>query len=102
MVHVLVLSPSTAIMRVFYGIDLAVGVRGANRRDDVMLVQFFLKSISKTNDSVTKESYMPPGQAPLGVDGLYGPRTAAYLKHFEAVLSRASSGAAMQLWQDGV
>src|SRR5437899_5830867 len=67
-----------------------------------MLVQFFLKSISKTNDSVTKESYMPPGQAPLGVDGLYGPRTAAYLKHFEAVLSRASSGAAMQLWQDGV
>src|SRR5215208_4070845 len=101
MVHVLILSPATSIMRVFYGIDLAVGPGKANRRDDVLLVQFFLRSISRTTDNVTKESYSPPGQAPLLVDGLYGPRTAAYLKHFETVLSRASQGAAMQLWQDG-
>jgi hypothetical protein len=102
MVHVLILSPPTTFMRVFYGIDLAVGARGANRRDDVMLVQFFLKSVARTNDSITKESYTPPGQAVLQVDGIYGPRTAAYINHFEAVLSRASQGAAMQLWQDGV
>jgi hypothetical protein len=102
MVHVLLLSPPTPMMRVFYGIDLAVGASRANRRDDVMLVQFFLKSLSRTIDSETKESYTPSGQAMLQVDGIYGPRTAAYVKHFEAVLSRASQGAAMQLWQDGV
>jgi hypothetical protein len=101
MVHVLILSPPSSIMRVFYGIDLAVGGRGANRRDDVMLVQFFLKSVSRTTDSITKESYLPPGEAPLQVDGLYGPRTAAYFRHFAGVLSRASQGTAMQLWQDG-
>lgn len=90
MAHVLLLSPPTPLMRVLYGIDLPVGTGKANRRDDVLLVQFFLKSISRTTDSVTKESYSPPGQSPLQVDGVFGPRTAAYLKHFEGVLSRAS------------
>ena len=102
MVNVLVLSPPTSIMRVFYGIDMAVGSGRPNRRDDVLLVQFFLKTLSRAPDSITKESYVPAGQAPLQIDGIYGPRTAAYISQFAAVLSRASKGEAMQLWQDGV
>jgi hypothetical protein len=101
MAHVLVTSPPTAIMRVFYGIDQAVGVRGANRGDDVMLVQFFLRALARVDDPVTKESYFPKGQAMIEVDGLYGPRTAAFINHFEDVLSRASTGD-FKMWQDGV
>lgn len=101
MAHVLVISPPTSIMRVFYGIDQAVGVRGANRRDDVMLVQFFLRALARADDPISKESYRPKGQTPIDVDGIYGPQTAAYIKHFEDVLSRASD-VGMKLWQDGV
>src|SRR5215831_18979374 len=102
MAHVLILSPPTSIMRVFYGIDHAVGVRGANRRDDVMLVQFFLRALSRVDDPVSRESYFPKGQALIEVDGIYGGQTAAYIKHFEDVLSRASVGREFKLWQDGV
>ena len=102
MAHVLIVSPPTNLLRVFYGIDHAVGVRGPNRPDDVMLVQFFLRALSRVDDAVTRESYFPKGQALIEVDGIYGPQTAAYIRHFEAVLSRASTGAAMKLWQDGV
>jgi len=84
---------------VLYGVDQAVGVHGANRPDDVMLVQFFLRALSRVNDVVTRESYFPTGQALIDVDGIYGPQTAAYIRHFEAVLSRAAPGA---LWRDGV
>ena len=67
-----------------------------------MLVQFFLKALSRTDDVVTRESYFPKGQSMIDVDGIYGAQTAAYIKHFEDVLSRASTGAKMKLWQDGV
>jgi hypothetical protein len=89
-------------MRVFYGIDQAVGLRRPNRPDDVMLVQFFLRAVSRTDDPVTRESFFPKGQALIDIDGIYGPQTAAYINHFETVLSRASTGAKMKLWQDGV
>jgi peptidoglycan hydrolase-like protein with peptidoglycan-binding domain len=103
MAHVLILSPPNVLLRVFYGIDLAVGAHRPNRPDDVKLVQFFLRSLSRINDVVTRESYFPSGQALLEADGFYGPQTAAYIKHFEAVLSRAAPGGGpMKPWQDGV
>src|SRR5262249_15999291 len=102
MAHVLIISPPTALMRVFYGIDQGVGVRGANRRDDVMLVQFFFSALSRLADHVTRESYFPKGQALIEVDGIYDRQTAAYIKHFEDVLSRASTGQRFKMWQDGV
>jgi len=66
-----------------------------------MLVQFFLRALSRVNDPLTKESYLPKGQTPIDVDGMYGPQTAVYIKHWEDVLSRASPGD-FKLWQDGV
>jgi peptidoglycan hydrolase-like protein with peptidoglycan-binding domain len=103
MAPVLIVSPPNVLLRVFYGIDLAVGAHRPNRPDDVKLVQFFLRSLSRINDVVTRESYFPSGQALLEADGFYGPQTAAYIKHFEAVLSRAAPGGGpMKPWQDGV
>jgi hypothetical protein len=99
MAHVLILSPPSALLRVFYNVDHAVGPHRFNGRDDVMLVQFFLRSLSRVNDVITRESYFPTGQALIDTDGIYGPQTAAYIRHFEAVLSRAAPGA---LWRDGV
>jgi peptidoglycan hydrolase-like protein with peptidoglycan-binding domain len=99
MAHVLILSPPSPLIRVMYEVDQSVGVRGFNRRDDVMLVQFFLRALARVNDVITRESYFPPGQAMIDADGIYGPQTAAYIKHFEAVLERSAPGS---LWQDGV
>ena len=98
MAHVLILSPASAI-RVFYNVDHAVGPGRLNRRDDVLLVQFFLRSLARVNDVMTQDSYFPTGQALIDTDGVFGPQTAAYIKHFEAVLSRSLPGA---LWRDGV
>lgn len=71
-----------------YTVEQAVGSGCANRRDDVMLVQFFLK-IWSDSDPVKNR---PPGQNPLTIDGSFGNATLAYIKHFQAVDSARNPG----------
>jgi hypothetical protein len=98
MAHVLIVSPPTGL-RVLYNVNYAIGPARPNRPDDVLLVQFFLRALARVNDVTTRESYFATGQALIDTDGIYGPQTAAYIRHFEAVLSRSLPGA---LWRDGV
>ncbi|MEI7685373.1 MAG: hypothetical protein WCL32_10120 [Planctomycetota bacterium] len=63
-----------------YCIDGAVGPGAGNRRDDVLLVQYFLREAFKSgffkND---------PFSGDLAVDGAAGPRTFAAILHFQKV-----------------
>jgi hypothetical protein len=72
-------------MRVIYDIDGVVGRGGANRREDVLLVQFFLKIAMQHAD---RPGYVPPGQAPIDVDGSFGPQTQTYIDFFQQEAKR--------------
>lgn len=91
-----------ALLRHVYLVQRAVGAGRANRRDDVMLVQFFLKAISHRQDTKSGESYKPPGEPELAVDGVCGSHTIAYIRHFQRVLRRAIPGSFYEPWEDGV
>jgi hypothetical protein len=52
-------SSLSVVSKVLYSVDAAVGRGGANRRDDVLLVQFFLKVISEAIPD-----FQPDGIAP--------------------------------------
>ena len=70
-----------AEMRVIYDIDAAVGRGGGNRKDDVLLIQFFLRVAMEDADS---PGYRPPGQGPIKIDGIYGRQTQAYIDFFQS------------------
>src|SRR3954451_22502313 len=79
-----------------YVTDDEVGVGRANRRDDVLLVQFFLaalrsdllrsgeRAVNHTNKKGTNFNSPVPTRPPIKVDGTCGSDTAAYIKHFQA------------------
>ena len=83
-----------------YVTDEEVGVGKANRRDDVLLVQFFLAALSSdllrsgdrvfnyTNKAGTDFNYTVPSQGPISVDGVCGKQTVAYIRHFQAEASK--------------
>jgi hypothetical protein len=83
-----------------YVTDEEVGVGRANRRDDVLLVQFFLAALSSdllcsgnrsfnyTNKTGTDFNYTLPNRRPIQVDGTCGSETVAYIKHFQAEASK--------------
>jgi hypothetical protein len=100
MAHVLLVTNSP-LLRVFYTIDEAVGSSCLNKRDDVMLVQLFLASLAPKVDPDTKESFRAPDQGDLAVDGVCGPRTRAYISHFQGVMNRAAGFVKFGTWQDG-
>ena len=75
------------VAKVLYTVDHAVGRGGANRRDDVLLVQFFLKVISES-----KAIYKPAGQPPITCDGQWGKISQAYLNEFILVNSGVNPG----------
>jgi hypothetical protein len=78
------LTASTEV-RWVYAVDQTVGSGCTNRRDDVLLVQFFLKVISEGPE---KALFRPPGvTAAMKCDGLWGPTSQAYLNHFIKVSS---------------
>jgi hypothetical protein len=65
----------------------------ANRRDDVMLVQFLLKKIwqDHADRSIAVLGPAPePGQ--IAVDGYYGPITARWISRFQMALSNQGYG----------
>jgi hypothetical protein len=88
-------------LRVFYAIDHAVGAGCPNRRDDVLLVQFFLRALAPRGDPETHESFTPSGEGILAVDGICGSRSITYIKHFQGMMNRAAKDISMGTWQDG-
>ena len=101
MAYIKVLKAETRYVRQVYFIDSAVGQGRAKRRDDVMLVQFFLKAISKRSDVESGESYQPAGQGDIQVDGVCGKTTIAFIRHFQGVVDRVAHAPAFKPWQDG-
>ena len=83
-----------------YVTDDEVGAGRVNRRDDVLLVQFFLAALSSdllqsgnrffnyTNRRGVDFNYTVPNHRPLQVDGTCGNETVAYIKHFQAEASK--------------
>ena len=79
MARVLLPTVRASGIAVMYSVDQAVGSGGANRRDDVLLVQFFLL-IARDSDARGNQGFTPPGQQTIKTDGVFGPETAAYIK----------------------
>jgi hypothetical protein len=102
MAYVKLLKAETRYVRHVYFIDSAVGQGRANKRDDVLLIQFFLKALSSRADTESGESYQPPGQTQIQVDGICGANTVAFIRHFQGVVDRASKAPQLRPWQDGV
>jgi hypothetical protein len=65
----------------FYTVLQPVGEGGVNDKEDVLLVQFFLRVA--TDKSATGHQYLPPGDEPLKVDGFCGPVTKRFIWHFQ-------------------
>ena len=64
----------------YYTVENSVGAGGLNRKDDAMLIQFFLDRIYKHPFS----DYKPPvGTGPMKVDGQCGPITRRYITDFQ-------------------
>jgi hypothetical protein len=102
MAYIKILKAESRYVRQVYFIDSAVGQGRPNNRNDVMLVQFFLKAISKRTDIETGESYQPPNQRDIQVDGACGPTTIAFIRHFQGVIDRMAKSPSLRPWQDGV
>ena len=94
---------SAGVIAYAYFVTSPVGIGKANRRDDVLLVQFFLAAISSRADTATQESFKPPGAQPFIIDGIWGPNSQRYLNHFLATFNRGSQKAGTKgIWADGV
>ncbi len=85
----LLLFPPGGRNQFFYNVDLTVGPGSPNRRDDVLLVQFFIKSVFD-NTSRFNPPFAPlplqPGRV-FKVDGIAGPITFGAIKHYQATLA---------------
>jgi hypothetical protein len=101
MAYIRILKAESRYVRQVYYIDGAVGQGRANKRDDVMLVQFFLKALSKRTEMDTGESYQPRGQPEIQVDGVCGATTIAFIRHFQGVTDRMAKIGPLRPWQDG-
>lgn len=60
--------------------DGAVGAGCRNQRDDVLLVQFFLRALGPRTVLGTNETFQPQNGPPLAIDGVCGRRTIAAIK----------------------
>jgi hypothetical protein len=77
MPRVYLLSNPAKHLNHFYNIDRAVGRGCPNGREDVLLVQLFLRRVLEGyNDPV-------PGEKPLLIDGSYGSQTQRYIDHWQ-------------------
>jgi hypothetical protein len=86
----LIKKPKPNSLRLAYTVDQAVGQGCPNRRDDVLLVQFFLKVAME--DATGSPGYRPPGEKPITVDGTCGRQTVAYIKFFQEEGNRRNPG----------
>lgn len=69
------------LLRQFYTVERAVGKGSPNQRDDVLLVQFFIRRILE-GFNVTI-----PGERPLAIDGQCGRQTQRYIQFFQKDLN---------------
>jgi hypothetical protein len=83
-------------MRLVYSVDKAVGAGCPNLRDDVALVQFFVRAVLEGG----KEYQLPPGW-PLLADGICGPQTISYIKAWQAQESKLDADPWFNGVQDG-
>jgi hypothetical protein len=63
-----------------YNLTMAVGNNGPNKRDDVMLVQFFIKRIF---ENPTRSRRPPDSLKPLVIDGICGPITTSWIDFYQ-------------------
>lgn len=84
MAHIKLIPRDNGFMRCVFFVDAAVGPGRPNRRDDVLLVQFFLRAMwTRENRPGDKQTMGVPGKPPLAVDGRFGPDTQAAIKRFQ-------------------
>jgi hypothetical protein len=82
---------SSSTFNVMYSVDQTVGNGCPNVRDDVFLVQFFLRRLMD-DDVKQNGGFIPPGEEPIKVDGAFGRQTAAYIKFFQEETIRRTVG----------
>jgi hypothetical protein len=70
--------------------DKTVGPAGANVRDDVCLVQYFLRVAME--DAKDSPGFKPPNEQPIKIDGFFGGQTARYIKFFQEEVNRRRKG----------
>ena len=87
--------PADSAATVVYLIDQAVGLGGHNQREDVALVQFFLRAMFED----VKDYKMPTGP-PLVIDGICGPQTIEYIRAWQKQETAIAEGS-FKLLQDG-
>lgn len=87
MAYVKVMSRANQFVRVFYGVDGIVGRHGANRTDDVYLVQFFLNALW---GETVEGRIVGSGNAPA-IDGVCGKRTIEAIEGFQDYFLRGQS-----------
>lgn len=61
---------------------------GANRRDDVMLVQYLLKRVYQQGHNVQPPLNQTNGTSQLKIDGFYGPKTQQAITNFQFEMRR--------------
>jgi hypothetical protein len=115
MARVMILPAGKSDLSYIFATDESVGAGGTNRRDDVLLVQFFLAALSSDllrsgntsfnykNKEGVPFNYTVANQRPIGIDGLCGSTTIAYIKHFQQEASKTYGRKDdLSLTQDGV
>jgi peptidoglycan hydrolase-like protein with peptidoglycan-binding domain len=71
----------------FYNVDAAVGAGSPNKREDVLLVQYFLVTINNNPNAFSPPIPALPVKSNefIRVDGVVGPITLRAIKHFQEV-----------------
>jgi hypothetical protein len=85
MAFVRLIHAASHVCRVAFLVDAAVGRGGANRRDDVLLIQFMLNNMWGRLNPGTHKTFGALGTSPPVVDGLCGPKTIGAIEAFQKV-----------------
>ena len=89
-------NPNPGKVQMFYATDQPVGTGCANARDDVLLVQFFLRVSFETDKEISNPAFFTGGPKGPAIDGMWGPKSAAFLKAWEQHLQTVAPGAIKQ------
>ncbi|PTM39177.1 peptidoglycan-binding domain-containing protein [Bosea sp. 124] len=68
-------------------VELGVGPKRANNRDDVTVVQYLLNLYFEHPENASARRFAGGGYAPLKVDGIIGPKTNARIKKFQEFMT---------------
>jgi hypothetical protein len=93
MARVYLFKRSGVMLNLLYTVDQAVGRGRPNQRDDVALVQFFVRRVLEGWNDI------PPGDGPLKIDGIFGDQTRRYIEYWQKGENERSPG---WMIEDGV